>query len=386
MKSKKVLCICLMLCLWLVFADATAWAAEEGCIYGTTVTAQRGQTVSFPVMIKNNPGIAATLIQITWESDDISLAVDSSGTPRIQAGTIFKTGNVTSTGKEKSAVFAWFGDSNNTQNGTACSVYFNISEQASYGAYDIQVECLQAQTVNAQEEPVQLHSEAGEIVVENPAPCIYGETIQTKQDTVIDYHVYIKNNPGICAVAFYLKPDCADASIAAVLDEDGNPMAEKGTFSEKGSVLTSKFEDGWKVLWYTTEKNQKQDGSLFSIKLKVSDSAEGDCPIVISPLTENLVDENGRIVAIPNVQNGKITVQKIYYGDADGNQKVDFGDVLYLKRLHAGWKGYTLRNEEGTDVNQDGKIDMEDILILEKHLAGWKGYDTLPRVIETQAS
>lgn len=380
MKSKKILCICLMLCLCLAFANTNAWAAEEGCVYGTTVTAQRGQTVCFPVMIKNNPGIAATMIQLTWESDDIRLAVDSSGAPRIQAGAIFKTGNVTSTGRVKSAVFAWFGDSDNTQNGTACSVYFNISEQAAYGAYDIRVECLPAQTVNAQEEPVMLHSEAGKIIVEDPAPCIYGEMLQTKQDTVIDYHVYIKNNPGICAAAFYLKPDGTDASIAAVLDADGNPMAAQGTFSQKGSVLTSKFTDGWKVLWYTTEKNQKQDGSLFSIKLKVSDSAEGNYPIVITPLTENLVDENGRIVTIPNVQNGGITVQRIYYGDADGNQKVDFGDVLYLKRLHAGWNGYTVRNEESTDVNQDGKIDIEDILILEKHLAGWKDYEKLPYI------
>ena len=381
MNIKRILCTLLALCLCFTFANASAWAAEEGCVYGEKVETQRGQTVCFPVSIKNNPGIAATMIQVSWESDDISIAYDSNGAARIQAGNVFKTGNTSSNYKEKSATFSWFGDANNTQNGTAFSIYFNVSDKADYGAYKIHVTCLQNQTINEKEEPVEIKSEDGEIVVVDPTPCIYGETVTAKQGTVVDYHVYIKNNPGISAVAFYLKPECADGNFEAVLDE-GTLEVDLGTFSQNGTILASKFEDGWKVLWYTTEKDQTGDGSIFSLKIKVPDTAEGTYPITITPLTENIVDEDGIKVEIPKIESGNVNAYKIYYGDVDGNKKVDLADALYLKRLLAGWNGYKLLSMECTDVNQDNVIDLEDIITLEKHLAGWKGYEKLPMTAE----
>ena len=68
-----------------------------------------------------------------------------------------------------------------------------------------------------------------------------------------------------------------------------------------------------------------------------------------------------------------------FFGDADGNKKVDFSDVLYMKRYLANWEKYQ-NISETADTNASEGINLEDLMILERHVAGWKGYAMLPYV------
>lgn len=68
------------------------------------------------------------------------------------------------------------------------------------------------------------------------------------------------------------------------------------------------------------------------------------------------------------------------YGDADGNGKVDFADVLLLKRYLAGWDKYGEANNIAVDLDGDGEVTPADLMILERHIAGWKAYKELPKI------
>ena len=68
------------------------------------------------------------------------------------------------------------------------------------------------------------------------------------------------------------------------------------------------------------------------------------------------------------------------YGDADGNGKVDFADVLLLKRYLAGWDKYGEANNIAVDLDVDGEVTPADLMILERHIAGWKAYKELPKI------
>ena len=70
----------------------------------------------------------------------------------------------------------------------------------------------------------------------------------------------------------------------------------------------------------------------------------------------------------------------IRYGDVNDDGKVNYADVMYLKRLMAGWSGYNKFNYYAANVNGDQCFSIEDIYVLERHIAGWSGYATLPKV------
>ncbi len=76
------------------------------------------------------------------------------------------------------------------------------------------------------------------------------------------------------------------------------------------------------------------------------------------------------------LENMTYEVVPLLYGDVDNNGKVDFADVLCLKRHVAKWSGYENINTELANLNHDDSIDEKDILILERYVAGWKNYET----------
>ncbi len=54
-------------------------------------------------------------------------------------------------------------------------------------------------------------------------------------------------------------------------------------------------------------------------------------------------------------------------GDANGDEKVDMLDVLWVNRNLAGWKNYVLKRSLA-DVNGDGYINSADIQEIELQL------------------
>ena len=78
--------------------------------------------------------------------------------------------------------------------------------------------------------------------------------------------------------------------------------------------------------------------------------------------------------------NGINITGYIRYGDVNDDDKVNYADVMHLKRAMAGWNAYHQFNFDAANVNEDQCFNYEDIYILERHIAGWKGYEKLPKV------
>ena len=76
-------------------------------------------------------------------------------------------------------------------------------------------------------------------------------------------------------------------------------------------------------------------------------------------------------------RNINIYDSSYYFGDADGNKKVDAADTLYLKRHLAGWEGYKELPQK-TNVSWMDEASPANLMILERHIAGWKDYEMLP--------
>ena len=63
-------------------------------------------------------------------------------------------------------------------------------------------------------------------------------------------------------------------------------------------------------------------------------------------------------------------------GDIDGNDSVNNGDLIMLRRYLAGW-GVEI-NEETADLDGSGEVNNRDAIWLARHLAGWNGYEEIP--------
>ena len=70
------------------------------------------------------------------------------------------------------------------------------------------------------------------------------------------------------------------------------------------------------------------------------------------------------------MHNGTVEITERVVGDADGDGVLNLKDVVVLRRMLAGWEGYSI-NDTNADVDGDGKVTLKDAVLLERYLAGW---------------
>ena len=81
----------------------------------------------------------------------------------------------------------------------------------------------------------------------------------------------------------------------------------------------------------------------------------------------------------PSINNGYPHLQvfdysnlnKILYGDVNGDGLIEINDLTLLRRHFANWQNITL--SPGADVNGDSKIEINDLTILRRYFANWSG-------------
>lgn len=345
------------------------------------VTADKGQEIVLPVYILDNPGLAGIRMDVEYDTEMFSLVTEDeegNSIDAIEKGDVLDSGHLFSKEIEKGCQIFWWNETDKNTDGTLFLIHLKVSENVEYGKYPINISYYPKDTGNEKENLVEFTCQNGMVEIKSTESMVYGGTAKIKAGQSIDYPVYIKNNPGISSIMVYVRG--FGDNLQAVTDDEGMIIAERGTFSEKGSVLANDYLSGWKILWYTTEGNQRNDGSIFTLRLKASeDIEESDIPVTVTCMPENTVDSEGNRVSISNGGKGTIKVRITRYGDIDDNMAINLADVLYLKRYLAGWDGYSITDRTDADLNCDGNITIEDVAILERHIAGWKGYDSLPK-------
>ena len=351
------------------------------------ITADKGQEVILPVCISDNPGFAGIRLDVEYDTEIFSLVTEDeegNSVDAIEKGDVldvFDSGHLFSKEIEKGCQIFWWNETDKNTDGTLFLIHLKISEDAEYGKYPINISYYPKDTGNEKENLVEFTCQNGMVEIKSTESMIYGGTVKIKAGQTIDYPVYIKNNPGISSIMVYVR--ALGDNLQAVTDDEGMIVAERGTFSEKGTVLANDYLSGWKILWYTTEGDQHNDGSVFTLKLKADEEIEeGDISVAVTCMPGNTTDSAGNKVSIDKVARGTLEVRTIRYGDIDNNMQVDFIDAIWLKRYVSGWSGYENIDAEIADLNCDGKVNLKDVAILERHISGWNGYDKLPAAVQ----
>lgn len=197
-------------------------------------------------------------------------------------------------------------------------------------------------------------------VIDQNAPMIKVDTVNSKAGQTVQITVALKNNPGIAGLAVSLK-------------YDESVLTLKET---KNGSLFSGFTAGKNFAWDESE-DVLEDGVLATFTFEVAENAQaGDYNIEVilrSCTNENLDDV--KLLAV----GGKISVMDFIYGDSNGDQKIDMKDVVLLRKYITNFD-YDINTSSvtvllGADANGDNKIDMKDVVILRKYITNYD-YDT----------
>lgn len=138
-------------------------------------------------------------------------------------------------------------------------------------------------------------------------PHVYGAKLTAAKGETINYPIYIEDNTGIAAIKVIFASETKD--IAPVMKDDGKSLDfEMGEALKSGSAFGSADETGGQIVWFDV-KNNRENGKLFIIKLKVSEDAQsGDYTIKLSYSPENTITQKEAPVTF-RTTDGTITVK-----------------------------------------------------------------------------
>ena len=154
MKHILLRTLILILILILILAavgTVTFFAAGEKTptIGFDSAEAEKGETVSLQLTIKNNPGIAGLLVSLKYDTTALTLT-------ETKKGTLFS-------GFTAAKNFVWDGSKNVTKDGVLATFTFTVAENAAPGEYEI--EFIVRESINENYEAVELSVQNGKIVV-----------------------------------------------------------------------------------------------------------------------------------------------------------------------------------------------------------------------------
>lgn len=236
-------------------------AADEPTMTVSTVTAERGQTVTLDVVVSGNPGMNAAILKPVYDETALELVS-------------MKFNMTDFNGQEqygKNAV--WAASSDNTSNGTFLTLEFNVLEGASVGTTEVTLSNVDGYlkdgaVSNSAAETVNYKVVAGGVNVFDPtAPVINVSTVYGLPGDTVTVSVSLANNPGIMAAA--LKPVYDDSVLELV-------KAELNTTNFSGQ-----FTAGAKVVWAGSADNAT-NGEFITLTFKVLDGAEGSTVVSIA--------------------------------------------------------------------------------------------------------
>lgn len=236
-------------------------AADEPTMTVTTVTAERGQTVTLDVVVSGNPGMNAAALKPVYDETALELV-------SMKFNTDDFSGN-----EEYGKNAVWATGSNNTSNGKFLTLTFKVLDEAAIGMTEVTIFNIdgylkEGAVSNSSAESVNYKVVAGGVNVFDPtAPVINVSTVYGLPGDTVTVSVSLANNPGIMAAA--LKP-VYDDSVLELVSVDLNTTNFNGQFTT-----------GAKVVWAGSADNAT-NGEFITITFKVLDGAEGSTVVSIA--------------------------------------------------------------------------------------------------------
>lgn len=158
-----------MLALAFTLLSGTALAAAP-TIQGAELQASPGETVTYTVQVKGNPGIAGVMLYLRADTSVFQVPTDQDGDYEVSTGEVTAGGSMLANtlGNEGWQVL-WFQATNSQKDGVFLKIKLNVSKDAKAGTYPIQLSLSPENTVDQAGKQVSLACVNGSIQVKGNA-------------------------------------------------------------------------------------------------------------------------------------------------------------------------------------------------------------------------
>ncbi len=168
-KRRRGLALGLAVALALTLLSGTALAAAP-TMQGAELQASPGETVTYTVQLKDNPGIAGVMLYLRADTKVFQVPTDQDGDYEVSTGEATAGGSMLANtlGNEGWQVL-WFQATNSQKDGVFLKIKLNVSKDAKAGTYPIQLALSPENTVDQAGKQVSLACVNGSIQVKGNA-------------------------------------------------------------------------------------------------------------------------------------------------------------------------------------------------------------------------
>ncbi len=168
MKIRKL--IAMVLTLVIAVSVLGTWAmAADPTFRGGDVTAKAGDTITFPVYIENNPGIAGYMVQVDFSPEAFDLEAqaedDFQNTIEVKRGDFTEDGNVVSNTTKYGAVVLYFNVQDVNTDGVAFNITLNVKKDAINGTHAVKIRYAENNTVDVAGNQIEFKTVDGSVTV-----------------------------------------------------------------------------------------------------------------------------------------------------------------------------------------------------------------------------
>lgn len=314
MKRKKYILLPIALSIILIVSGLfTAYASGNAAVYANSISANAGETVRIPIMIKNNSGFAGT--KLIFKYDYSALTPIS-----VEAGDVFTSGiqdNIDGDAQPGQFNVYWAsptGD-NNSSNGILFYINFNVSSSA-YGDTKLEISYNQADTFNENFDDVSLDCENVSIQIRNDTFDSLSKITSTaslKSNKYVDLKLHITNAGKLNNSILKIEYDENTFSYNSIIGNANLVSDNAGIIKINAFASSSDENSDFVTIRFILSNNFKSGEYPFDISSDNQDLLCEGCKIELSTLMDSdaaeiyipkgIVAEKGEQISIPVLIN-----------------------------------------------------------------------------------
>ena len=353
---KKTVSLLLAAVLLLGVLNFSAFAAGgKLTVRNAAAPVRPGDSFSMDVVISDNPGIAALILDVDY--DHTALRLDS-------AVGVLTSGTWDIADINENDVLMWYNYANVSTNGTLARLRFTVLDSAAAGEYTVSLKTptddWRGIYNDTDSSALTFSYVGGKVTVKGQAPEVTGSlsvaSVSANPGATVEVPLYIEDNPGLIGMEFRVEYD------SAVLEWIG---VEAGDFGEKGGY---ELKVGEPLSWFASDERTDValNGLFATLRFRVNEEAEdGDTTVTIVYDEDDVFNADFDNVAF-DVTPGTVTIKSHTPGDINGDGKVNNKDYMALRR-YIKYKDIAVV-EAALDINADGKVNNKDYMALRRFI------------------
>lgn len=360
--SMKKLLSCGLACLLSAQSlYCVVFAAEAGRISVGSATVGAGESFELPVVIEENPGIAAMSLNLTYDASKLELlgAAD---------GQILGTSTFLACNDLTMIPYTMNWDDLSTENNTGTGMVAVLSFRARDGVVgetEVAVAVNQKSTFNVDLDEVPFETVSGTVsIMPDETAAVVVDTISANTGDTVEVPIRLQNNPGITALSLNISYDNTQLKLLGAAD---GKILGTSTFLSGNDLTLIPYTLNWDDL---STENNTGNGIVATLSFEVLADA-GTAEITVAVNQKSTFNVDLEEVAFDAV-NGAVQIGGTVTsteGDYNGDGTVSIADAVMLAQFVD--EDGTLTDDQITgilntdpDYDSDGLVTIFDVTAL----------------------